>query len=53
MHCPNCTTSVDYVVEIAAMVAKWLLIAAAATGVGIKIMESRNGSRRAKDSGQE
>ena len=42
MDCVNCLSGMDYAVSVAAGIAKWLLMCAVATGVGIKLYEWRN-----------
>ena len=39
MDCPNCISATDYWVFVAAKIAEWLLIAASATAVGIRVVE--------------
>lgn len=46
MDCANCITAMDYLVNLAAGIAKWLLIAAAATAVAIQLWERRQRKRR-------
>lgn len=46
MDCATCLTRADYLVNFAAEIAKWLLIAAAATAVGIQLWERRQRKRR-------
>jgi hypothetical protein len=41
MDCAHCLTGMDYAVAMAAQIAKWLLMCAAATGVAIKLYEWR------------
>ena len=46
MDCPNCTTAMDYGVFVAARIAQWVLIAASAIAVGIRVFEWWQKSQR-------
>lgn len=46
MNYPHGITGTDEIVFVAAQIAKWLLMAAAATAVGIRVFEWRQRKRR-------
>lgn len=48
MDCTNCVTGTDYLVNFAAEIARWLLMAASATAVGIRVFEWRQRRRRSE-----